>query len=234
MHWRDNMKYRYPALIAVLIVLIALAVAGCTSTTTTSPAVSGQPAASGTPATSVTATPSSGTSSVTLFDMGKFSWYTYRMNAAGQNVDMKTATTTGSYGGVSAARHLTSTMTMGTGDQAMVTVTDTYFDPSTDKLLGGHTKATMGGSVLYDKDIAADDSTYAKSDYAGQSTTAIPVPSGVESVTVPKGTYTATKYTITNSDGTVNYWLAAGVPMPVKMEVTASGTTAAMELVDYG
>jgi hypothetical protein len=209
-----------------------MAVAGCTILSPSSPAATTTPGGATTaPTTAATAKPSG----VTLFDMGKFSWYEYKTSAAGMDMTTKTETGTASYGGVSNARRLKSTMTTGTGEQAMVTESDMYFNPTTNALLGGHTKATMGGATLYDKDIPANDPSYAKSDYSGQASTAVPVPAGIESVTVPKGTYpTAQKYTITTGDGTVSYWIAPGVPVPVQMTMSASGASMTMQLVDYG
>ncbi len=232
------MKTRYPAIFALLLVLIAMVVAGCT-TTTTSPAASTPASATTTPA-GATATPaasaaaSTAPSQVSLFNMGGFSWYEYKMTMQGMDVTTKIAYDKASYSGVSNARHMKSTMTMGEGAQSMVTESDLYYNPTSNALLGGHSKVSMGGSVLSEQDIAPGDAKYAESDPTVQSTAAVPVMAGVESVTVPKGTYTATKYTVTSKDGTASYWTAAGVPVPVQMVVSSGGSDVTMQLVNYG
>lgn len=53
---------------------------------------------------------------------------------------------------------------------------------------------------------------------------------GTETVTVPAGTFTATKYS-TSSGAT--YWMAAGVPVPVKFSASAAGATSVGELVSF-
>lgn len=57
---------------------------------------------------------------------------------------------------------------------------------------------------------------------------------GTESVTVPAGTYTATKYMFTSSGSTGTVWVAPNVPVPVKMSSTASGYTTDMVLTGWG
>jgi hypothetical protein len=50
---------------------------------------------------------------------------------------------------------------------------------------------------------------------------------GKENVTVPLGTFSADRY----SSGQLDYWVSAGIPVPVK--VTGSGGNSVMELVSY-
>jgi hypothetical protein len=225
------MNYRYPAILAILVVLTAMAVAGCT---TSSPTATTTPGGATATPKAATATPTSAPSAVQLFNTGSFNWYEYKMSMAGMDTTTKVAYDTASYGGVSNARHTKTTLTMGEGAQAMVTESDTYFNPTTGALLGGHTKVMMGGSVLSEQDIAPGDANYEKSDYAAQSTTAVPVLVGTESVTVPKGTYTAQKYTVTTGNSTASYWIAAGVPVPIQMVTSAGGQQVTMQLVNYG
>jgi hypothetical protein len=57
---------------------------------------------------------------------------------------------------------------------------------------------------------------------------------GTETITVPKGQYTCTKYTVTDGNAVSTYWIANNVPLPIKMTQSEDGKeTMAMELVDY-
>lgn len=232
-------------ILLVFIIMVAVSVAGCASSptpgATASPVAStgtATPAAStGTP--SVTAAPTTSSSdAVKLFDMGSFNWFEYKMSSGGMDSTMKFTMDTASYGGVSNARHLTDLMVVGTGGQSVVTTADLYYDLSNgDKLLGGHAKATMGGQTIFDKDIPANDPSYAQSDFAGSASGATPVYVGIESVTVPKGTYpTAKKYTATNNGSVTAYWLAPGIPVPVQITSALSdgSGSSTMQLVDFG
>ena len=99
---------------------------------------------------------------------------------------------------------------------------------------------TTNGQVVIDQDIPAGT---AASTTPGTSSTQNPLQtyqgtsmtsSGTESVTVPAGTYTATKYTWTSGDATGSAWVASGVPVPVKMTSSSSGTTMDMVLTGWG
>ncbi len=60
------------------------------------------------------------------------------------------------------------------------------------------------------------------------------VNAGPDIVTVPMKTFTCTKYTVTDGNVVNTYWIAPGVPLPVKMTSVQDGKqTMAMELVDY-
>ena len=103
----------------------------------------------------------------------------------------------------------TVTMTM-PGMSPQTTVTDVYSKP----------------------DSGSSDSD--SKDYSGS--TAKIVNAGTETITVPAGTYTCTKYTVTDSDmeGTSTFWSSTQVPVPVKLSVTSEGTTMDMVLVGWG
>ncbi len=54
---------------------------------------------------------------------------------------------------------------------------------------------------------------------------------GTESVTVPAGTFLATKYT---TEGTNSfYWVSASTPLPLKIQYTSAQGSSTMELVSY-
>ncbi len=60
------------------------------------------------------------------------------------------------------------------------------------------------------------------------------VNAGPSSVTVPKGTFACTKYTVTDGTTISSYWIAPNVPLPVMMATVQDGKqTMSMELVDY-
>ncbi len=60
------------------------------------------------------------------------------------------------------------------------------------------------------------------------------VSAGVDTVTVPMGTYVCTKYTVTDGGITSTYWIAPNVPLPIKMVQEQNGALmTSMELVDY-
>jgi hypothetical protein len=57
---------------------------------------------------------------------------------------------------------------------------------------------------------------------------------GVDSITVPKGQFTCTKYIITEGKIVNTYWIAANVPLPIKMTRVEDGKlVSSMELVEY-
>ncbi|HTY91854.1 MAG TPA: hypothetical protein VMC84_11825 [Methanocella sp.] len=230
------MKYRYTA---IFIILIALAAAGCTSTTQTSPAASTQPAASGTPTTASNA--ASGSTLSSMIDFSKVNWYEYRMTS-----DTGGTSTTSDlrwdynidYNGHKANK-ATMNMNMGTSDSATTEVITSYTDVASGATLGGHIKMMTGSQVVLDQDIqpgaSATTTPGASTEnplttYQGTSVTKI----GTESVTVPAGTYTATKYTWTSGSNTGNVWVAPNVPIPVKMSYSAASSTTDMELVGWG
>jgi len=57
-------------------------------------------------------------------------------------------------------------------------------------------------------------------------------PSGSDSVTVPKGTFDCKKYLVSFKGSDSTYWGAPGVPVPIKVYTACDGAT--LELVDWG
>jgi len=239
----NTMRSRYPAILAILVILTVTAVAGCTSaktspTATVQPAATIRPTATIAPASATaTASPAGSQSApVTLFDPGRFTWYEYKITMVGTVIDLKTNISTAPFGGVSDARLLTSSKTTTIpGEDTTVSYSTLYYEPDSDRFLGGHVKAIMGSTVLYDKDIATGDPDYAKSDYAGQSMAGKPVYTGNQPIAVPKASYpTAAMYTMDQGDSAVTYWIAPGTPLPVQMTFVAPGGSSTMQLIDYG
>lgn len=199
------MNYRYPAILAIFIVLTAMAVAGCT-TTTTSPAVSTQPSVSKAPAAS---TPAASTPAATPA-------------ASGPNLNFD-AVKMMEYKMTSVTDGQTTSMNMRIEYEATQV----------------HMKITSEGMTIMDTTVPRDqvESTQGTGtlgeamdpDFSTSLTTV-----GIEAVTVPKGTFTCTKYTVTDGNVISSYWVANNVPLPIKMTQTDDGKeTMSMELVDY-
>jgi hypothetical protein len=218
---------KYVSILLVLLVVAALSVSGCTmlggnggktATPTTTPGTTEPTTVTG-PTTAATTAPSTslGDTLGALYQKGKFSWYEYQYTmdmGEGQSIAMKMkmemlGTGIDPKDGVS-GEHMRSTVTMTMpGMEPQTTVTDVYSKPDT-------------GSSSQSKDYSAS--------------TAKLVNEGTETVTVPAGTFTCTKYTVTDSDmeGTSTFWSSSKVPVPVKFAVTSEGTTMNMELVGWG
>lgn len=174
-----------------------------------------------------------------LFDQSKFHLFEYKILASDGNVtitvgDIKSEYDNVSYGGVSGARHLKQTAVNGQGSQAVTTVTDLYYNPTTNMLLGGHTRATTASGTK-ESDIAASDTAYWNADMASINPNVEFIDEGTELVQVPKGSYYATKFT--NTDSGITLWMTNGVPVPVKISgaSTSNGVKVItiMELVNY-
>jgi hypothetical protein len=102
-----------------------------------------------------------------------------------------------------------------------------------------HMMMTSEGMTLFDATVPRDQASDMQGsgmlgDVASPGFTTGLVSAGVESVTVPKGTFACTKYTITAGNIIDTYWIAANVPLPIKMTQVQDGKLiSSMELVDY-
>jgi hypothetical protein len=123
---------------------------------------------------------------------------------------------------------------------AMTMVLTSYTDASTGATLGGHETMTSNGQVVMDTAIPPSAASATTTPgistqnplqtYGGATLTN----AGTESVTVPAGTFTTTKYTWTNANVTGNVWVAQSAPIPVKMESSSQGNTIDIELTGWG
>ncbi|HTX43805.1 MAG TPA: hypothetical protein VMC61_03690 [Methanocella sp.] len=231
------MKLSYGSIIFVLAIFAAVIVAGCS---TTSP--SGPTATPGGATPAASTAPSGGLTTLgSAIDFSKVHWYEYQMTSdiSGTSSTMKMRQDLNvDYSGKKANK-VTLNMDAGSGASAMNEAITTYTDVSTGATLGGHMKITSGGQVIMDKDIEAGAAPSTSpgtstqnplATYQGMSITN----AGSESVTVPAGTYVATKYTWTSGGTTGTVWVAPSVPVPVKMSTSSSGTTMNMELTGWG
>lgn len=199
------MNSKYSVILAILVVLTAMAAAGCT-TTTTSPSVTATPAASQAPATSsatATAKATTPASSVPSLDFNSLKALEYKITSVedGQSTSMNM--------------------------RWEYTATEV------------HMKITSEGTTVMDMTVPVDQASSTQE--SGSLSEAMNpdfesklISAGTDVVTVPKGTFTCTKYTVTEGNAIGTYWLANNVPVPVKMTQSEDGKeTMSMELVDY-
>jgi hypothetical protein len=247
------MKVSYPGIITIVLVITAILCAGCSDPAlNASPDTTKVTAKVTIPAGTPEITPARQSSTITpgattipaavrVF-IGDYHWAEYRKN---NTVTMppnpryqweyavKAERTDDNYKGIPAIHFkITSTSDYGewVGDKllntpnGLISVSDVYYDRSTNTFLGGTWSETIKGASK-----TADYSAY----YAKQSREGKPggdmgitpfgemnitlTDKGTETVTVPAGTYTeARKYTGSFLDGTpITFWVVPGVPVPV-------------------
>lgn len=237
-------NYRYVGILLVFVIMAAVSVAGCTSNS--SPSVTATSAATGTKTGTVTpaaTTTSSGSTLTTLgsvMDLSKIGWFEYQMtsNTAGTPTTMKLREDFGvTYNGQKANK-ATITTDMTQDGATTTTAMEIYMDPSNQASLGGHMTTSQNGQVISQMDLPASNASSGSTGSSNVlvSNTGATLTSGVpDSVTVPAGTYAATKYTMTNTDGsTGTVWVAPNVPVPVKYTGSSSGTTTETDLTGWG
>lgn len=240
------MKFSFGSIIFVLAILAAVTIAGCTTTSnngtspTASPSVSG-PTATPTPAIGSTLNETS------MIDLTQVHWYKYQITPSGTVVDLgKGFTTAGStmterwdfnvnYNGRNADE------VTGTGNYPSIGDTGAtieFMDHADHKqLLGGNMTVMKNGNPIYQGDITPNllalqsilDLT--NSSYSGPHTVTY---GGTETVTVPLGTYTTTKY-MYNGAYNLTIYVDQSVPVPIKVNaVSTSGTIYDVELMGWG
>lgn len=239
------MKLNQASIVLIFIVITALAVSGCTqgiikpgpstAATATPGAISATPTATATPA---------GSPSV---DFKQVQSFEYSFNTSTGDVpikgDLKIAYSLVPYGKEGNARLTRINMTSGTAAGLSVTSVDVYADPTSGNVIGGHYRAETGGQLLVNTDLDAGTNV-------SKLQTNIPIlaaaqepgfaktvkSAGTDRVTVPLGTFSCTKYLRQGQYTNMTYWIASGVPLPVKMVTTDRVTgkdTMTMELVSY-
>lgn len=215
------MKLRYGSIVLVLMVFIAIVVAGCTSS-------------------GPSATPTPGPGGLTLrslVDTSKVKWYDYNittpipgMPPIGEDMRVDYGV---DYNGSKADKYRVA-VNLTILNNTTNSVTEIYMNHTTDAVVGGHTKTTMNGNVTEQDLPAVSGSGQGGQDpllISGNSTL---TSMGTESVTVPAGTYSASKYGWTNNGSTGYVWIAPGVPVPVKMEYSQQDVASSMSLVGWG
>jgi hypothetical protein len=227
------LKYAYLGVIFVLIVVAA--VSGCASGPAATPVPGGTPA--GNPTAAPTAVPGMARSG-SLFDMGRLQWFEYRvttMTGEGKPSvsDIRFDYTTAVVGG-----HVVKDdrMTMKMAEPDMVMTMDSYYDPVTDKQIGGHMKMVSNDITVSDQDVAAANDQYRSSDIAGTfAASDWPLAGlGTEAVNIDGKAYSCTKYSVGNAGEYGTAWMSQGVPVPVKIESKSESGTSTWELIGWG
>jgi hypothetical protein len=223
------LKYAY--LGAIFVLIIVAAVCGCTSGPAATPGPSGSP--TGNP----TAAPGMAKSG-SLFDMGRLQWFEYRMTTMAEGgtptrSDIRFDYTTSVLGGnvVKDDR-----ITMKMSDPDMLLTMDSYYDPATDRQIGGHVKMVSGDTTISDQDVAAANDQYRSSDIA-ETFAANDWPlagQGTEAVNIEGKAYTCTKYSVGDAGEFGTAWVSQDVPVPVKIESKSETGTSTWELIGWG
>jgi hypothetical protein len=215
------MKVSQIGIIAIMLVVIAVALSGCTSQTTTTqsgsfgqatPAASGAAtggsgAASGGSGAASSSGSSGPVSAASVFGNLGYEWVEYKM-AAGEGAEKMTI--------YYKYNHKTGKCTMRFEGAAAVQGMPSEMDCSAGAA-GGSSGKSAGGNP---NDVSPDVKL---------------VKVGTETVTVGAGTFVADKYTATSKDMTATYWIANGKPL-LKMEgsSTGQGGNVVMELNGWG
>jgi hypothetical protein len=207
-----SMKFSHISVIAIIFVVIAVSIAGCTSSSPAAPATSGAPAsgtaaptaapASGTAAPAAASGPVSGSS---LFGGLNYEWTEYKMSA-GTGTDAMT---------------IYYKYNQKTGKCTMRFESAQKIEGMPSEMDCGMAGSSSGGKSASNPNEVGSDVKFMKV--------------GTESVTVGAGTFVADKYTATSSDGTIaTYWIASGKPL-LKMVGSSSGQgNVVMELNGWG
>jgi hypothetical protein len=231
------------AILFVCVFLAAVAVAGCTTSSNigTSPTASLTLTPTPLPAIGSTLNVSS------MLDLTKVQWYQYQIIPSGTPVDLGSGfSTAGStmterwdfnvnYNGQNSDK------VTGTGNYPSNGGTGNtleYLNHTDHKqYLGGDLSVTNNGKVVYQgamtpKLIEIESILdLANSSYSGPHTVTY---GGIETVTVPLGTYTTTKY-MYNGDYNLTNYVDPNVPVPIKViAVSSSGTIYDVELMGWG
>ncbi len=223
----------------VIILIIAVSFAGCTTQTTSTKAGNFGQASSGGAGTGAPAgsqpvmKPGTTVNSSDLFgdDTHSTYWVEYRTtNTFGGTVNtgtMKLENSPGEYKGTPAI-HFRMTNT----HDGLGTVTDTYYDIPRTAVLGETTTWMHNGQIDRTDETSRDQLQKRKVKAEDQTVYTFV---GIESVTVPFGTYaTAGKYTAPSGTGTDTYWFVPGIPMPVKELYRTSDGEYTKEMVRWG
>lgn len=250
------MKFSYAGVITILLVIVAVVFTGCTDSAPSEPSVTTQQntvtltktiasnavTTARQPATTIEVKPME--NPVKVFN-GGYHWVEYRNNNTVTmppnpryqwEYALKTERSSGSYKGIPAIHFkITSTSDYSewVGDKLMhttngrIAVSDTYYNISTNKFLGGTWTETIKG-VLKPADYSAYYVEHYLEDKPDGEMGITPFGEmnitltyqGTESVTVPAGSYSdARKYTGKFRDDTpITFWVAPGVPVPVQYQ----------------
>jgi hypothetical protein len=242
---RDMMKFSYGSILLVIVIFTAVLVSGCTCSKSFEIGNTGTPtpgAQTGTATPAASKAPSGGLSTLgSAMDFSKIKWYEYQTISSTpgeQDTKMNMRMDYNvEYNGQAAEKV---SMNMETRQDATITnmITEVYSDKSGNSL-GGHMKTLQNGEVVFEMDIPASSGSSGSGDSSGsnligKNSGAGLTNLGVETVTVPAGTYLCTKYTYGDAGNMGTVWVAANVPLPVKVQGKSGQSTVNMELVGWG
>lgn len=219
----------------ILVFVIAVAIAGCSGTSQPGSGA-GAPSGGAAPAGGSAPKPGSVVSGADLFGNAKVTWYEYQITskAGGETMrsEMRFDMSKETYKGAPAT-HTKMTTTM-TSPMSSTTIVDVYSDAS-GASLGGHMKMIANGQTVIDKDLPASSPETTTSNPNAVDTRNPYTFAGVESVTVPAGSFpAASHYTMTIQGVTGNYWTAQNVPVFIKSSTKAGEGDMTMELKGWG
>lgn len=240
------MKFSSGSIIFVLMILAAVTIAGCTTTSNSGASPTASPTLSGPTPTPVPAIGS--TLNVTsMIDLTKVHWYDYQITPSGTPVDLGAGVTTAGstmterwdfnvdYNGQNADK-----MT-GTGSYPSNSYTANTIElvnhTDHNQILSGNITTMKSGQVIYRGSITTNlhaiisllDLT--NSSYTGSHTVTY---EGTETITVPLGTYNTTKY-LYIGDYNLTTYTDPAVPVPIKIEaVNTAGSIYTVELTGWG
>lgn len=233
------MKLSYIGIAAIMLVLIAVVFAGCTSQTTptasggsTPTASSGSSSSASSAAAASSQQVGSTVSSTSIFGTS-YSWVEYQTTTTSQgkdiSMDMKSQRSTSTYNGQPAIE-MKATMKSSEGT---TTDSDIYYDSAMNSVLGGTMTMTVNGQTTTINIPASQLNQASATNFNKARSLTF---EGIEPVSVPAGTYpAASKYSSTDNGSTMTFWSAPGVPVPVQMTATtSSGGSVKSELVGWG
>ena len=200
---RENMRFSHISLITVTLVVIAVALAGCTGSSPAAPSGGGTPAPSS-PSSGSSTTTAPAVSGADLFGNLNYNWVEYKMST-------------------------------GSGSDAMTVYMKWNRQTGKCSMRFEGAAAAQMPANMQEIDCSAQGGPASQGDPNTVNSDA-KVDCGLldESVTVPAGTFSATKCTVTSKDGTVGTtWIAKGKFM-VKMEASSGQGTTSMVLNAYG
>jgi hypothetical protein len=228
-------------LIALFLVFMMIAVAGCGSAPASDSQPGQMPAKDGNSATQDGSVVGSGSSATDapktggveqntatqkigldqIYKYGQLKSYEYRITSEGaEAVNMKYTISSDTVDGTAAWLQQSDISSQGAN-----MVSKIWFSKVTYKCLKIETEINAGGQVINQPGQCPDETANTGSAEAGKMPEV--TYEGKESVTVPAGTFNADKY---STEGT-EYWVGGSTPLPVK--VTSNNGKTMMELVSY-
>jgi hypothetical protein len=221
------MKFKSLNIIAIILIVFVIAIAGCASK---SPLPSASTQANGSSSQQV----GSNVSSSSVFGTN-YNWIKYQMTNNYRGNEMKNnlriERSTVDYKGTPAV-HLKTNSTISTTSRGGNMVSDIYYDTSMDTILGGTITMTINGQN-FTREIP--ESQFSRQMITNFNKESILTFKGTESVSVPAGTYpAASKYTKFENETSITYWVASGIPMPVKQITNSSQGWSTLELLGWG